>query len=176
MSAIALSPASRRRRATAAQELPADYIWRPSLAPLGGIWLTLALLAYVFKGTGTHAIVVDLPPPVAYGAIGPLSPPATLLHIDASGAVSWNGETVSPQQLEANLVALAADPDPMELRFVPDRDAAYGAVYQVLGQVYAAGLLDHCFSFHDIWPYRHLGDREPDGSLQPNPPAGCFSY
>ena len=56
------------------------------------------------------------------------------------GAVLWNGESVSRQQLDARLAAAAAQPEMPLIRFEPEANASYDASVQVINAVADAHL------------------------------------
>lgn len=165
-----------RRRFSREEEPELALITSMSLVPLAAIFLIVAVLAMSAYGIKPHAVTVDLPPPGAPSSIEPLSPPANLLSITRSGEITWNSQTVSTSELQANLrKAQSENPQPA-LNFAPAADAAYGDVTRLMDTVRQAGLIDACFIFSDTWRYRRYEETEPDSDPQPAQQRGCTRY
>ena len=85
----------------------------------------------------THRLDVDLPGPGPglvsdYGSV--------LLVVQRSGAVLWNGEPVSGEQLEARLASAAAQAEMPIIRFEPKSEASYEASVNVINAIADARL------------------------------------
>jgi biopolymer transport protein ExbD len=97
----------------------------------------LLIMFIITIPVATHKVPLDLPRP----SLAPLPPrPFHQLDIGAGGAVSWNGEPVTPGQLQIRLLQLAADPATPELRINADSAARYEQVDGILAQIRLAGV------------------------------------
>ena len=111
-----------------------------NITPLVDVMLVLLVIFMVTVPAISHPIPVELPQPGGSKAIA-LDP--IRLHIDASGAISWNGAPVTMEELPTRFQAEAArglasngmiDPNRQPLLKI---DADRGAEYQLVAQVLA---------------------------------------
>ena len=105
--------------------------------PLIDVMLVLLIMFIITIPMATHKVPLDLPHPT----LTPLRErPFHQLEIGANGALFWNGETVTPDQLRGRLGQLAADPATPELRVHSDSEARYARVDEVLAWIRIAGV------------------------------------
>ena len=111
-----------------------------NITPLVDVMLVLLVIFMVTVPAISHPIPMTLPQPGPSPALA-LEP--IRLHIDASGALSWNGAPVTIEELDTRFQAEAArgltssgfiDPNRQPLLKI---DADRGAEYQLVAQVLA---------------------------------------
>jgi biopolymer transport protein ExbD len=98
--------------------------------PLIDVMLVLLVMLIITIPMQTHAVKLDLPggspPPVLVDQV------KNRLAITATGALLWNGRSVSKSDLRVLLEASAASPSEPELHLLPSAEAPYAAVDEVL--------------------------------------------
>jgi biopolymer transport protein ExbD len=101
--------------------------------PLIDVMLVLLIMLIITIPPQTHAVKLDMPlvespPPL----VAP--PPPITIDIDFDGTISWSGEVVSRDQMEAYMVQLAAQPldRQSEIHIRPHKRAKYGDVAAVM--------------------------------------------
>jgi biopolymer transport protein ExbD len=127
-----------------APELPVD---RPmadlNTTPLIDVLLVLLILFIITIPAATHVIDVELPAPGKSQTA--IKPEVNMLSVTPSGAITWNGVTVSQGELAKVLQRVAEMKPAPEVRFIPEGAAPYGVTAQVLRLVRATGVLGFGF-------------------------------
>jgi len=111
-----------------------------NIIPLCDVLLVLLIIFMVTAPALSHQIDLDLPQATP---VEPVDPPTPIdLGIDASGQVSWNGETTSRAQLRSLMATAASGASGTQplLRIDASGDCDYQAVAQVLAAARNAGL------------------------------------
>jgi biopolymer transport protein ExbD len=98
--------------------------------PLIDVMLVLLIMFIITIPIQTHAVKMELP--VAAPAAPPTPPQIVRIDVDATGTVSWNGEVLGREALEARLAVAAAQSPQPELHLRADRAVPYAAVAGVL--------------------------------------------
>ena len=106
--------------------------------PLIDVLLVLLIMFIITIPLQSHAVKLDLPsgppPPVRLDSV------VNRLHIAESGAIAWNGTPVEPTALRPVLeMAAHMQPEP-ELQLLPDAEAPYARVDEVLALTKLAGI------------------------------------
>ena len=109
-----------------------------NMTPLIDVMLVLLIMFIITIPLQTHAVKLDLPQPCK--ACPTPNPVQNRIAIRANGALLWNGEAISLDNLATTLATAAAlEPEP-ELHLEPDADAPYVRVDQVLATAKRAGV------------------------------------
>ena len=125
---------SRRARAATADDFaPISAI---NTTPLIDMMLVILIMLIVSIPLSTHKVPLDLP------KAGPPQQPPTIhrLDIQASGALLWNGQVLPAAALPGRLAAFQADPTHPVLELIPEPEARYERVDQVLAEIRRAGV------------------------------------
>ncbi len=122
-------------RDKAAAEAPLAEI---NMIPLIDVMLVLLVIFIVTAPLLTHAVRIDLPRVATEPIVQ--KPEAVALAIDAAGALYWNGERVSEDELGARLQEAAGRAPQPELHLSVDRTTQYQVVAEVMGKASKAGL------------------------------------
>lgn len=109
-----------------------------NVVPLVDVMLVLLVIFLVTAPLLTHAVKIDLPK--AASQVNVTRPEHIELAIRADAGLSWNGQSVSQQELLMRLQAAARLAPQPELHIRADRRVAYGAVAEVLAAAGRAGL------------------------------------
>jgi biopolymer transport protein ExbD len=106
--------------------------------PLIDVMLVLLTLLIITLPIQTHAVKLDMPRP---NTQPPPTPPITIeLGVDFDGTITWNGQTVSRDQMDSYFKdAATKDPQP-EIHVAPDRLAKYDYVAEVLADAQRLGV------------------------------------
>lgn len=133
-----------RRRFSAFRPAAFDHgepISRIVLGPVAGVLLVVSAIVMLGLPPKTHALYIDLPPPLNFEAwpewLTP--PPVDRLSLTGDGQIHWNGTPVDRQQLVTLIEATREETPQPGLIFEPADDAAYGEALQVLGLLHAMG-------------------------------------
>ncbi len=105
--------------------------------PIIDVMLVLLVMMILSLPPATHKLPVDLPGPVTSLAA---PPPVHRIDIAATGALSWDGATISAVELDRRLAAHARDPARPELHIATDAETPYAAFNGALAQVKRAGI------------------------------------
>lgn len=106
--------------------------------PLIDVMLVLLIMFIITIPLQSHAVKLDLP--------GGPPPDAQVLelknevHLAADGRVAWNGTTVSDRELQALIASALELPAEPETHFVPDSEARYERVDQLLALMRQGGV------------------------------------
>ena len=128
-----------------------------SFAPLAGTWMIAAALCMGVHDRSPHAVLIDLPLPFPEEADTRLGLPIDRLALDRAGAIFWNSQQISFDELERHLAARRADQTQQGafgLYFDPAPDAAYGVAARVLAAIKRTGNADVGFCFDRLASYR----------------------
>lgn len=102
--------------------------------PLIDVMLVLLIMLIITILIQLHSVELNLPqgdpPPPA------VEPEVVRIHVEADGAILWNGEAVAGvAALESRLAAAAAQPTQPELHVRPDRAVRYEIVAAVMAAI-----------------------------------------
>ena len=119
------------------EELGAAPLSEINVTPLVDVMLVLLIIFMVAAPLMTVGVPVELPKTDASKLSQPKQP--TVVTIDAQGRPFLDKELLTPDVIMPRLTALAAR-DPAQVVLVRgDREASYGRIMEVMGQVNAAG-------------------------------------
>ncbi len=118
--------------------------------PLIDVMLVLLIMFIITVPMQSHQVEVALPQPKPGPVIEKLR---NDLGMSADGTLSWNGQTISDDQLAGALAQIAASPEPPEVHFRPDASVRYERVDQVLAIAAHSGA--STFGFAGNEQYRH---------------------
>ena len=106
--------------------------------PLIDVMLVLLVMFIITIPIQSHAVKLDLPTPCA--ACPKVERFRNHLAVNGQGAILWNGQSVSKQQLAATLDRAARMRPEPELHLQPDPDAPYELVDEVLALTKRSGI------------------------------------
>ena len=106
--------------------------------PLIDVMLVLLVMFIIIMPAATHKVPLDLPGE-GEATVGP-PPPVHLIALDAAGALSWDGATITPAALPAKLAALQADPAKPVLHMKADAETPYVRFDETLSTIKKAGV------------------------------------
>jgi biopolymer transport protein ExbD len=143
-----------------AMSLPAESgpIGELNTTPLIDVMLVLLVMFILSIPAAMNEIPFNLPQDS-----GTLTPtqilPQNLISLSSTSAISWNGQTVSEDQLVTLLKAAALRrPEPL-IRFEPEAGAPYGAALRTLSLIRASDPATFAFSGNE--KYARFGKVEP---------------
>ena len=100
--------------------------------PLIDVMLVLLIMFIITIPIQTHAVKLDLPVDQPINDPPPIDPVKNKVVITQAGAILWNGNPVSPEQLRQYLeISQQMNPIP-ELHLQPEPEARYELVDEVL--------------------------------------------
>lgn len=109
-----------------------------NMTPLIDVLLVLLVMFIITIPIQTHSVRIDLPGDCSDCPV--VDKVRNSIAISPSGATSWNGVTVSVAQLDHNLrESVRMKPVP-ELHFIPDPEAPYERVDQILAMSKKSGV------------------------------------
>lgn len=123
--------------------------------PLIDVMLVLLIMFIITIPVATHSIDIDLPSPNPNDTPPPVDPIKNKLVLTPSNEILWNGTSINPGELVANLqtsMSMAVEP---ELQFEPEANASYELSAQVLNIIKASGVTK--FGFVGNEKYRVFG-------------------
>ena len=122
-----------RRNAADAAALP-DI----NMTPLIDVMLVLLVMFIITIPLQSHAVKLDLPGPIP--PILQPNPVVNRVQITQSGEILWNGSQVSREALRSALTATTQMASEPELQLIPDAQARYVIVDEVLALTRQAGV------------------------------------
>ena len=103
-----------------------------NVVPLIDVLLVLLIMFIITIPVQTHAVKLDLPQDQPNQPPPPIDPVKNKVVVTAQGAILWNGQPVTPQQLRQYLeISQQMAPVP-ELHLQPEPEARYELVDEVL--------------------------------------------
>ena len=115
-----------------------DVMSEINMTPLVDVMLVLLIIFIITVPVINHAVKLDLPK--ASSQKEEIKPQKISLSINADGGLSWNGESVAPETLDARMEASAAQQPQPELHLRVDKHAEYDHVAQLLSAASRYGL------------------------------------
>lgn len=106
--------------------------------PLIDVMLVLLIMFIITIPIQTHAVKLDLPPPNPNPS--DVKPDFNQVNIDFLGAIYWNNQEVTLEQLSGYMRQAKALPVEPELRLKPDALAKYDTVDRVMAAAQLAGI------------------------------------
>jgi biopolymer transport protein ExbD len=110
-----------------------------NMTPLVDVMLVLLIIFIITVPVLTHSVKVDLPR--ADNTLNEIKPDTINLAVTEDGVIHWNELTVSPDELQLRLQAVAAQQPQPEIHLRGSRTVAYEHVVQVMAAVQRAGIL-----------------------------------
>ncbi len=115
-----------------------DVMSEINMTPLVDVMLVLLIIFIITVPVINHAVKLDLPK--ASSQKEEMKPQKISLSINADGALTWNGESVPLEGLDARMEASAALQPQPELHLQVDKRAEYDHVAQLLSAASRHGL------------------------------------
>jgi len=116
-----------------------DVLIDINTTPLIDVLLVLLVMLIITIPMQTHAVKLNLPQANQPPALA--QPQVVEVDIDFDGTIIWNGTVVPDRQrLDAQLSAIAAQPNQPELHIRPDRLTDYKYVAEVLASAQRLGV------------------------------------
>lgn len=110
-----------------------------NMTPLVDVMLVLLIIFIITVPVLTHSVKVDLPR--ADNTPNEIKPDTINLAVAEGGLIHWNEATVTLEELEQRLQALATQQPQPEIHLRGARTVAYEHVVQVMAAVQRAGIL-----------------------------------
>jgi biopolymer transport protein ExbD len=110
-----------------------------NMTPLVDVMLVLLIIFIITVPVLTHSVNVDLPR--ASNQPTELKPQTVQLSVTASGEVFWNETKVDAAELNAKLLAAAAQSPQPEIHLRGDKAVPYEHVVKTMAAVQQAGIL-----------------------------------
>jgi len=109
-----------------------------NMTPLVDVMLVLLIIFIITVPVITHSVNVDLPQ--ASQQPTEVKPDVVTLTVQRDGALMWNDETLTFENLELRLQAVAQQDKQPELRIQGDKAVEYEKVVQVMAAAQRAGV------------------------------------
>lgn len=106
-----------------------DPMLEINTTPLIDVLLVLIIMLIITIPLQTHAVKIDVPPPIEREWIDPLR---NMIVVGEKGELRWNGTEVDRIRLTALLTYAASAPSRPEIQLKPAPRAPYGIVDEVL--------------------------------------------
>lgn len=107
--------------------------------PLIDVMLVLIIMLIITIPIQTHAVKMNMP--VGPSAAPPKPPEIVRIDVDFDGTIGWNGQVVADRaELEAKLMAVAAQPDQPEVHLRPNKLVEYKVVAMVMASAQRLGV------------------------------------
>jgi biopolymer transport protein ExbD len=110
-----------------------------NMTPLVDVMLVLLIIFIITVPVLTHSVKVDLPR--ADNTPNEIKPDTINLAVTENGLIHWNETTVTVEELEQRLQAMATQQPQPEIHLRGARTVAYEHVVQVMAAVQRAGIL-----------------------------------
>lgn len=114
-----------------------------NMTPLVDVMLVLLIIFIITVPVITHSVKVDLPQ--ASQQPTEVKPDVVTLTVQRDGSLMWNDETLTFENLELRLQAVAQQEKQPELRIQGDKAVEYEKVVQVMAAAQRAGVEKLCF-------------------------------
>ncbi|UXN71906.1 biopolymer transporter ExbD [Devosia neptuniae] len=108
-----------------------------NITPMVDVMLVLLIVFMVAAPLMTMGVPIDLPETRAQAM--PLQTKPITVTVEPDGALSIEGEPVTPDTLVSSVAALAVEGTDERLYVRGDTTAAYGAIMEVMGELSGAG-------------------------------------
>ncbi|PZO16515.1 MAG: biopolymer transporter ExbD [Betaproteobacteria bacterium] len=109
-----------------------------NMTPLVDVMLVLLIIFIITVPVITHSVKVDLPQ--ASQQPTEVKPDVVTLTVQRDGSLMWNDETLTFENLELRLKAVAQQEKQPELRIQGDKAVEYEKVVQVMAAAQRAGV------------------------------------
>lgn len=109
-----------------------------NMTPLVDVMLVLLIIFIITVPVITHSVKVDLPQ--ASQQPTEVKPDVVTLTVQRDGSLMWNDETLTFENLELRLQAVAQQEKQPELRIQGDKAVEYEKVVQVMAAAQRAGV------------------------------------
>ncbi|KYP12819.1 MAG: biopolymer transporter ExbD [Limnobacter sp. CACIAM 66H1] len=109
-----------------------------NMTPLVDVMLVLLIIFIITVPVITHSVKVDLPQ--ASQQPTEVKPDVVTLTVQRDGSLMWNDETLTFENLELRLQAVAQQDKQPELRIQGDKAVEYEKVIQVMAAAQRAGV------------------------------------
>ena len=109
-----------------------------NMTPLVDVMLVLLIIFIITVPVITHSVIVDLPQ--ASQQPTEVKPDVVTLTVQRDGSLMWNDETLTFENLELRLQAVAQQEKQPELRIQGDKAVEYEKVVQVMAAAQRAGV------------------------------------
>jgi biopolymer transport protein ExbD len=109
-----------------------------NMVPLIDVMLVLLVIFIVTAPLLTHAVKIDLPS--ASSKPNELKPDHVEVSIDANGAMFWNGEKTSSEDLRRRFEGIAQQQPQPELHLRADKTTQYQSLAEVMADAAKAGV------------------------------------
>jgi biopolymer transport protein ExbD len=109
-----------------------------NVTPMVDVMLVLLVIFIITAPLFTHAIKLDLPN--AQAAPAPQKPETISLSINGEGAIYWNDELITQNQMDGKLAAAAKQNPQPELQLRADKSTRYEVIAQVMSAAQTNGL------------------------------------
>ncbi|MEL7445716.1 MAG: biopolymer transporter ExbD [Pseudomonadota bacterium] len=140
-------------------ELDGEPMTDMNMTPLIDVLLVLLIMFIITIPVATHSVDIDLPVPADTPPDVIVEPIKNKVVLTEEGAILWNGETITDQQLVTLLnQSLTMRPEP-ELQFEPFPSASYELSARVLQIIKSTGVTK--FGFVGNEQYRQFGKGGP---------------
>jgi biopolymer transport protein ExbD len=107
--------------------------------PLIDVMLVLIIMLIITIPIQTHAVKMNMP--IGQSAPPPKPPEIIRIDVDFDGTIGWNGVMVSSgPELDAKLMAVAAQPDQPEVHLRPNKLVTYKHVAHVMASAQRLGV------------------------------------
>ena len=111
--------------------------------PLIDVLLVLLVMFIITIPLQTHAVKIDLP--AACPSCPTVENDINTITIDPSDRLAWNGSVLTTTELRSMLLRLQGMEPAPELHLMPDPEARYGKVDEVLAEIKRARVLKFGF-------------------------------
>ncbi|MGU7773828.1 ExbD/TolR family protein [Burkholderia sp. MR1-5-21] len=116
-----------------------DVLVEINTTPLIDVMLVLLIMLIITIPIQTHAVKMNMP---IGKSSAPAKPPEIVrIDVDFDGTIGWNGVIVQPgPELDARLMAVAAQPDQPEVHLRPNKLVSYKNVAHIMATAQRLGV------------------------------------